>query len=196
VNRLLLLGVLFSGSSAFALDAVPQPHPPSRYENMAQQWPFAVATPVVPVVEKGPSVFNQMHVVGVLRRRDASGQDQDTVWLKNNADQTTFAVKSNGPPKEGFSIAGIEWSDRVGKGTVTMKNGTEFGKLQFDQSAVAAPPLPPPGPAANGIPQPNRGGNRLPVVPRPSITPQAATQPGPAPAAGESRRRVRVINTP
>ena len=195
MNRLLLLGVFTSGNAAFALDAVPQPHPPSRYEQMAQQWPFSVATPLAPVVEKGPSIFNQMHVVGVLRINEG-GQEQDTVWLKNNADQTTIAVKSN-QPKEGFAIAGIEWSERVGKGTVTIKHGSEFGKLQFDQSAVAPPPPPSPAPGANGIPQPNRGGNRLPVVPRPSVTvPQAATQPGPAPAAGESRRRVRVINTP
>lgn len=219
-RSLFIPGALVLAAPVFAAQTIiPEPFPEERYAKMIESEPFKLATAPVAPVEKGPGPFAQLFVAAIARFNTPEGKQEDVVTVKSRADQSTFTLSGTEPNKEGYQIAGIEWSEKVGASKVTIKKGTEFGTLEFDQANLQAAPqaaarpqpgVPQPGgPNAAGIP---RGGARLPVVPRPGSVapvpaqpqPQGQLQPqqalpgqapnvnGAAPVAPQ--RRVRVIN--
>ncbi len=205
-RRLCSVGV-FCASAAFATDFVPpQPLPAGRYDKMVEDWPFTLATPAAPVVEATAGFAVNLHVMGISRERYPDGKERDVVTVKSHADQTSFRLFGNEPNKEGISVAGVEWSDRVGKSKVTLKKGAEFAPLEFDQSVLhSSSPMPQvssqprPGGAPGALAQPRPGapttslpgglppGNNnalkingprnQPVIPRPNSVPPVLNQP-------------------
>ncbi len=190
----------------FAADfAPPQPLDPGRYDKMIEDWPFALASPTAPVVEEKPGFAVNLHVMGVSRERYPDGRERDVVAIKSQADQSTFLLFGNEPNKEGVSVASVDWSNVVGKTTVTIKKGSEFAPLIFDQALIHSagqPPVTPGQPRLPGAPPqsgapttslppgltPNngalingqRGQNRVqPVIPRPNGVPPNFNQPQP-----------------
>ena len=207
---------------AFAVqDALPTPLPSGRYDKMIEASPFALATKTEAPPEKGPGPFVHLHVANIAQFKDPDGKTRDIVTIKSRADQTTFTLEGNEPNKEGFQIAGIEWSDRVGETKVTLKKGTEFGTIEFDKANVTGPaqqgnpqmrtgvpgagatpgqrstirPGVPQVPRPGGVPVP--AGAVQPVQPRPAVpnAVQGVPVPGGANPATERPRRVRVINS-
>jgi hypothetical protein len=217
---LILATVAYAGFAHAAQDVLPQPLPSSRYDKMIDASPFALATKAEAPVDKGPGPFVHLNVATIAQFKDPDGKTRDVVTFKSRADQSTFTLEGNEPNKEGYQIAGIEWSDRVGKTKVTLKKGTEFGTVEFDQANVTGPAQPANPQARPGTVAPNanpaqRNQLRVPVpaVPRPGVvptptanpkpavqpnaaaTPTAVPVPGGANAATDRPRRVRVINT-
>jgi hypothetical protein len=216
----LVLGALVLSAPAFAAQStIPEALPASRYEKLIDSSPFALATKAEAPAEKGPGPFVNLTVAAIAQIKDAQGKTQDIVTIKSRADQSTFTLIGN-EPTHGYQVAGIEWSDRVGATTVTLKKGSEFGPVKFDeanlrasaQPAVAPRPMQPGG-QVPGAPNSNllqRSGARPAVVPRPTTVAPVPNQPAPAvqgtvqPNAnpqlpgntGTDRpRRVRVINS-
>lgn len=214
---LLLAGALLAEPAFAAHTVLPEPLPASRYEKMIESSPFALATATAAPVEKGPGPFANLFVSAIAQLKDADGKVQDVVTIKSRGtDQGTFTLVGNEPNKDGMQLASIEWSDKVGATKVTLKKGTEFGTVEFDQANVQGPSQPPALPRTlqpGGVPLPavpggnpqQRPGARLPVVPRPTtvapvpnaaVSPQAV-QPNGAQGVqqGAAPRRVRVINS-
>jgi hypothetical protein len=210
-------------TSAFAVQEVlPQPLPSARYDKMIEASPFALATKTEAPVEKGPGPFVHLTVATIAQLKDPDGKTRDIVTFKSRADSSTFTLEGNEPNKEGFQIAGIEWSDRVGETKVTLKKGTEFGTVEFDKANVTGPPQGAnPQARPGGAVIPGAGANpaqrnplrpTVPAVPRPTVPPVPSAVPRPTQpnaaqpavpqpgvtvpgAASPSPRRVRVINT-
>ena len=209
--------VALSAGAVAAQSILPEALPAGRYEKLIESSPFALATAAEPVKEAGPGPFAHLYVAAVAQLKDATGKVEDVVTIKSRSDQTSFTLAGT-EAKDGFQIATIEWSDRVAATKVTLKKGSEFGTIEFDQANAKGPPQPPPGPsprpgqgpggiAIPGANQLQRPGARLPVVPRPTTvapvaTPQVAN-PQPAGAQGTATpanandrpRRVRVIKS-
>lgn len=181
--RTLLLAPLL-GASALAADppaAIPAPFPGSRYERMVQEAPFAVATAAQPVVAM-PSFAADLYVTGVARIGD-----QDLVTISSRDKTRRFSLFSGDTSEnaEGIEIIKVDWSENVGGSKVSVKKGSEFGTLSFDQAELARP-LAPDAPIARP-PRTN--------VPVPTAAPPAATGGGPQPPV-RVRRRLPVIPGP
>jgi hypothetical protein len=219
------LALALSTSTYAVQDVLPASLPSSRYDKLIEASPFALATKTEAPVEKGPGPFVHLFVATIAQFKDADGKTRDMVTFKSRADQSTFTLEGNEPNKEGYQIAGIEWSDRVGETKVTLKKGTEFGTVEFDKANVTGPAQPanpqarpgaaPARPGVPGVVTPNtnpaqRNNLRVPVpqVPRPTAVPAPNAIPKPAqPAAtavpvpggvnpnSDRPRRVRIINT-
>jgi hypothetical protein len=214
---LFLAGALLAEPAFAAHTVLPEPLPASRYEKMIESSPFALATVTAAPAEKGPGPFTNLFIAAIAQLKDADGKVQDVVTIKSNVDHSTFTLVGNDAGKEGMQVASIEWSDRVGATKVTLKKGTEFGTVEFDQANLLGPSQPAPVPRAlqpGGIPVPGvpggnpqqRPGARLPgVVPRPTTVPPVpnaavparGVQPNAAQGVqqGATPRRVRVINS-
>lgn len=212
---LFLAGALLTEPAFAAHTILPEPLPASRYEKMIDSSPFALATVTAAPAEKGPGPFANLFVSAIAQLKDADGKVQDVVTIKSRADQSTFTLVGNDAGKNEIQLASIEWSDKVGATKVTLKKGTEFGTVEFDQANLQGPSQPAPVPRAlqPGVPLPvvpggnpqQRPGARLPVVPRPTSVPPVPTaavppqgvQPNGAQGLqqGATPRRVRVINS-
>jgi hypothetical protein len=213
---LFLAGALLAEPAFAAHTVLPEPLPASRYEKMIESSPFALATATAAPAEKGPGPFANLFVSAIAQLKDADGKVQDVVTIKSRGDQSTFTLVGNDANKDGMQLASIEWSDKVGATKVTLKKGTEFGTVEFDQANLQGPSQPAPVPRAlqpGGVPLPavpggnpqQRPGARLPVVPRPTTVPPVPNAAVPAQAVqpnaaqgvqqGTTPRRVRVINS-
>ena len=154
---LFLFGALAVGAPAFALESVlPAAHPASRYDTMLERSPFALATPVVAPPPPVASEFSQWYIGGLGR-----SEDKDFVSIKSRDLSTNFTLYGNEPNADGVQLVGVEWSNERGKSTVTIKKGSEFGKLEFNQAEIAAPTAAPQPGARPGMPQ--RPGGPAPV---------------------------------
>jgi hypothetical protein len=216
----LFLAIVACAACGYAAqDILPAALPSARYDKMIEASPFALATKTEAPVDKGPGPFVHLTVATIAQLKDPDGKTRDIVTFKSRADSSTFTLEGNEPNKEGFQIAGIEWSDRVGETKVTLKKGTEFGTVEFDKANVTGPaqqanPQARPGGAAPNVNPAQRNNLRVPVpaVPRPAVVPAPAAAPKPVvqpqanapipfPAgttpspATDRPRRVRVINT-
>lgn len=180
-----------------AQSILPEALPVKRYEHMLEKSPFALATLAAPVQEKAPPVFANLVLTGVVPMRDERGAETYFVSIQSRDRQERFQLFGSEPNAEGISIASVDWAPQVGKTTVTLKKGSEFGKVEFDEMAlqtpVAAAAAPRPGQVAlpGAVPMPggvnpaagNRGGpmsGRI-SVPRPGNA-------GPQPTSGSLPR--------
>lgn len=190
---LLLLGALAAGAPAFALESVlPAAHPASRYDTMLERSPFALATPPTVVAAPVASEFSQWYISGLGR-----WEDKDFVSIKSRDLGTNFTLYGNEPNADGIQLVGVEWSNERGKSTVTIKKGTEFGKLEFNQAEISAPSAAPQPGARPGMPQrPGAPGGNIPVTNMP-VTGGGVQQPRPASGAQQPRVAIpRPTNAP
>jgi len=186
-----LLGFALSTSTIIAASpAIPERQPSDRYEKMTEDWPFSVATPTAPAPEKVDGWWTNFYVAGVGKHSDEKGNVEDMVGISSKDKTVSFTLFGNEKGRDDISIAGVEWNDNVGKGKVTLKKGSEFGTIEFDQMALktpapaAAPPVRPGGVPAAGAANANAGRNQMrpptfnaapatSVVPRPTaVQPQ------------------------
>ena len=189
---LLLLGMI--AAPAFALESVvlPAAHPASRYDTMLERSPFALATPVVAPPPPVASEFSQWYVSGLGR-----WEDKDFVSIKSRDLGTNFSLYGNEPHSEnGVQLVSVEWSNERGKSTVTIKKGSEFGKLEFNQAEVATPAAAPQPGNRPGMPPQRPGGvqpgGNAPVTNMP-VTGGGIAQPRPGgPGAPLNQPRVAI----
>src|SRR5438552_12411082 len=165
---LVLLGATYSE----AADVLPQQYNFDRYSKMLDQWPFAVASAVAALVS--PHDFAKDLYIGNAAR----SQDGDLVTIASTADHNFKKYLSTKEPMDGYSIANIEWSDKVGQTKVTISKDGNFATLTFNQAllsqaspgggiagrALPAPAMPVPNPAG----MPNTHAPKLP----PNVPPE------------------------
>jgi hypothetical protein len=127
-----------------------------RYSAMVKGSPFAIATAVA-LPAAPPNFAKDLYVANA-----AHSPEGDMVTIASSSDQNFKKYLSTREPVEGYGIASIEWSERVGATKVTISKDGNFATLTFNQAllsqaspggGVAARPLPAPA-----VPVPNPGG--------------------------------------
>ena len=144
-----LLGV----TCAQAEDVLPPLFTYDRYSKMVDHSPFAVATAVA-APEATPDFAKDLYVANA-----AHSPDGDLVTLASTSDHGFKKYLTTKDPVDGYSIANIEWSERVGATKVTISKDGNFATITFNQallqqaapnSALAGRTLIPPAPNIPG----------------------------------------------
>ena len=144
--------------SSQAADVLPPQYNFDRYAKMMDQSPFAVASAVAAPAAT-PDFAKDLYIANAAR-----SQDGDLVTLASTTDHNFKKYLSTKEPVDGYSIASIEWSDKVGQTKVTISKDGNFATLTFNQAllsqaspggagaarALPAPAMPIPNPA--GLP--------------------------------------------
>jgi len=155
-----LVAALVSAEQALAADDIPKPAPFARYEVMMNRSPFAVATAVAPA-PVAPNFARDLYIANAARL-----PSEGVVTLNSSSDRNMREyLTTKGPNAHGYSIANIEWSDRVGATKVTIAKDGQFATLTFNQALLSQ------SLAANSAPQ-------IQPVPRLPGQPQLPDQPG------------------
>jgi len=175
--------------SAWAADDLPQRLNFDRYQGMLDHSPFAVASAVVAPAAT-PNFAKDLYVANA-----AKSTDGDMVTIGSSSDKEFKKYLTTKNPVDGYAIASIEWSDKVGETKVTISKDGQFATLTFNQTLLTQPlpNRPPPGvipPPSQPPPQPGflkPGPNSGVVVPTPHVrgtiqrNPQPQSQPPPQP---------------
>jgi hypothetical protein len=140
-----LLGV----TCAQAEDVLPPLFTYDRYAKMVDNSPFAIATAVAAPAAT-PDFAKDLYVANAARSPDG-----DLVTLASTSDHGFKKYLTTKAPVDGYSIANIEWSERVGATKVTISKDGNFATVTFNQAllqqsgpnpALAARTLAPPTP--------------------------------------------------
>jgi len=154
-----LLGVI----CAQAEDVLPPRFTYDRYSKMVDNSPFAIATAVAAPAAT-PDFAKDLYVANAARSPDG-----DLVTIASTSDHNFKKYLTTKSSVEGYSIANIEWSERVGATKVTISKDGNFATITFNQAllqqsapnpALAARTLVPPVP---NLPTPNGTSPRLPA---------------------------------
>src|SRR5262245_59283573 len=136
-----------------AEDVLPPQYNFDRYSKMMDQSPFAVATAVAAPAAT-PDFAKDLYIANATK-----SQDGDLVTIASTADHNFKKYLTTKEPVEGYSIANIEWSEKVGGTKVTISKDGNFATLTFNQ-ALLSQPSPGGGAAARALvaPVPNPAG--------------------------------------
>ena len=161
ISILALLGAIRSQAD----DVLPRRFNFDRYSAMVDKSPFAIATAAV-LPEATPDFAKDLYVANA-----AHSPEGDLVTIASISDKNFKKYLSTKEPVDGYGIANIEWSQRVGATKVTITKDRNFATLTFNEALLSqrAPNTPsqtqrfPNAPlAATGITRPHAGG----VIPR------------------------------
>jgi hypothetical protein len=131
-----------------------------RYSKMVEHSPFAVATAVAPPAAT-PDFAKDLYIANAARSPEG-----DIVTLASTSDHNFKKYLTTREPVDGYSIANIEWSDKVGATKVTISKDGNFATLTFNQALLSqsapnagaasrsfAPPMPAPASVPNPVSQ-------------------------------------------
>lgn len=104
-----------------------------RYSKMVDHSPFAIAT-AVSAPEATPDFAKDLYVANAARSSEG-----DMVTLASTSDHNFKKYLSTKTPVDGYSIANIEWSDRVGATKVTISKDGNFATITFNQALLQGP---------------------------------------------------------
>jgi hypothetical protein len=153
-----------------AEDVLPPQYNFDRYSKMMDQSPFAIATAVAAPAAT-PDFAKDLYIANA-----AKSQDGDLVTLASTTDHAFKKYLTTKESVDGYSIASIEWSDKVGQTKVTISKDGNFATLTFNQAllsqaspggAVAGRALPAPA-MPNPAGMPNTHAPKLP----PNVPPE------------------------
>ena len=159
---LMSAAALFGAICAQAEDVLPPLFAYDRYSKMVDNSPFAIATAVA-APEATPDFAKDLYVANAARSPDG-----DLVTLASTSDHNFKKYLNTKAPVDGYSIANIEWSERVGATKVTISKDGNFATVTFNQAllqqsapnqALAARTLAP----APNIPTPHVPAPKLPA---------------------------------
>lgn len=167
-------------AAAIRADDIPKRFNFERYQVMLDRSPFAVATAVAAPAAT-PDFARDLYVANA-----AKSPDGDLVTIASSSDKTFKKYLSTKEPVDGYSVANIEWSDKVGATKVTISKDGKFATLTFNQALLAQPGSSAPGPSQ---PQPQSPA----TVQQPGIQPPQTTFPKPAPVPSLPNQRVRGV---
>lgn len=157
-------------------DDIPKRFNFDRYQKMTDRSPFAVATAVVAPAAT-PDFAKDLYVANA-----AKSLDGDMVTIASMSDKNFKKYLNTREPVDGYSVASIEWSDRVGETKVTISKDGKFATLTFNQALLADKPAP-------NVPAPPPAG----VVTPPGAHPPQTNFPKPAPIPSLPAPRVRGV---
>src|SRR5437016_14480160 len=104
-----------------------------RYSAMVDHSPFAIATAVA-LPAATPDFAKDLYVANAARSPDG-----DMVTIASSSDQNFKKYVSTKEPVDGYSIANIEWSDKVGATKVTISKDGNFATITFNQALLSQP---------------------------------------------------------
>jgi hypothetical protein len=178
---------------ARADDVLPPRFNFDRYSAMVKNSPFAIATAVA-LPAATPDFAKDLYVANA-----AHSPEGDMATIASSSDQNFKKYLTTREPVDGFSIASIEWSEKVGATKVTISKDGKFATLTFNQALLSqqAPlnagpvrgqanravrsPLVPPSGARQTRHQRTRGviqrNPKAAAVPTPSLTPTPTPVP-------------------
>ena len=139
---------------------IPTAFPTSRYQAMIDKSPFSLGTPppaaVAPPPAAAPSFAQDLFVVGIAKLGN-----QDFVSIASRDQTQRFSLMVGEQNSDGVSVVSVQRVPELAKSKVTVKKGTEFGTIGFDEAAQnngtaegGAPPVAPPQPMP-GLQRPN-----------------------------------------
>src|SRR5437868_11047572 len=131
--------LLASSVVAQADDGLPKRSDFNRYQAMLNRSPFAIAT--APSAGAGPDFAKDLYVANAARSPDG-----DMVTIASASDKNFKKYLTTKMPVDGYAIANIEWSDRVGATKVTITKYGKYASLTFNQALLSQPPQNPPPP--------------------------------------------------
>jgi hypothetical protein len=159
---------LASVLAAQADDALPKRSDFNRYQAMLNRSPFAIATAVAGA---GPDFAKDLYVANAARSPDG-----DLVTIASASDKNFKKYLTTKMPVDGYAIANIEWSDRVGATKVTITKDGKYASLTFNQALLSQPLQNPAPPPANPVAQ-------APAAVVPGVSPpQNYIKPAPIPS--------------
>ena len=118
-----------------------------RYSKMVDQSPFAIATAVAAPAAT-PDFAKDLYIANAARSPDG-----DMVTLASTSDHNFKKYLTTKEPVDGYSLANIEWSDKVGETKVTIGKDGNFATITFNQ-ALLAQTAPNAAPASRALPPP------------------------------------------
>ena len=135
-NSLALLSgfVILSASSARADDVLPPRFNFDRYTRMLDHSPFAVATAVA-LPEAAPDFAKDLYVANAARSPEG-----DMATIMSSSDQNFKKYLNTKEAVDGYGIASIEWSEKVGETKVTISKDGKFATLPFNQALLSQVP--------------------------------------------------------
>jgi hypothetical protein len=163
---------IFALSSAVSLvraDDLPAKLNFDRYKGILDNSPFAVASAVVAPAAT-PNFAKDLFIANAAR-----SEDGDMVTLASSSDKEFKKYLTTKEPVDGYSIANIEWSDRVGETKVTISKDGQFATLTFNQTLLSQPMPNRPSAPAPGIPPPQQPAQLF----KPSLPAPAGAMPTP-----------------
>ncbi len=180
---LALCVVVQMATAADDVEVIPSAFPISRYEKTLSHSPFALPTSAAPSLapaQKQPSWSDDLFIAGVM-----TVGAQNIVTISQRGDAQRFLISSGEESPQGISVINIQWSEQLGQTRVTVKKGSEFAVLLFDQAALASTRMAAPAPRVGPTPPPNQprppqkpaGG---PSLPNPGGAPQPVVPVNPA----------------
>jgi hypothetical protein len=177
---LALLGVI----RGEAEEVLPPKFSFDRYSKMVDQSPFALASAVAAPAAT-PDFAKDLYIANAARSPDG-----DMVTLASTSDHNFKKYLTTREPVDGYGIANIEWSDKVGATKVTISKDGNFATITFNQALMSQtgpnqglagralmPPAPPVPPLNPGMANP---ASRIPAGLPPEIQqliPQDAARP-------------------
>jgi hypothetical protein len=183
-----LLGVI----CAQAEEVLPPRFTYDRYSKMVDNSPFAIATAVAAPAAT-PDFAKDLYVANAARSPDG-----DLVTIASTSDHNFKKYLNTKAPVDGYSIANIEWSERVGATKVTISKDGNFATITFNEAllqrsapntALAARTLAPPAP---NIPTPNAVSPKLPA----NVFPEGQQLVPPTPAVRTPHTRGTIQRNP
>jgi hypothetical protein len=158
----------------------------NRYSAMVDHSPFAIATAVA-LPSATPDFARDLYVANAARSPEG-----DMITIASSSDQNFKKYLSTKQPLDGYSIASIEWSDRVGATKVTISKDGKFASITFNEALLSqpapnAPPVPAPPTAA--VPP-------LPFVPSPLVAPSVPRKAPRPHVRGTIQRNPRAVPVP
>jgi len=159
--------LLFGVVSAQAEDVLPPLFTYDRYSKMVDNSPFAIATAVAAPAAT-PDFAKDLYVANAARSSDG-----DLVTLASTSDHNFKKYLTTKASVDGYSIANIEWSERVGATKVTISKDGNFATITFNQAllqqaapnaALAARALAPTAPNVPHVPTPKLPANLPPDI--------------------------------
>jgi hypothetical protein len=158
----------------------------NRYSAMVDHSPFAIATAVA-LPSATPDFARDLYVANAARSPEG-----DMITIASSSDQNFKKYLSTKQPVDGYSIASIEWSDRVGATKVTISKDGKFASITFNEALLSqpapnAPPVPAPPMAA--VPP-------LPFVPSPLVAPSVPRKAPRPHVRGTIQRNPRAVPVP
>lgn len=126
-----LILVLLGATYSQAEDVLPPQYKFDRYTKMVDQSPFAVASAVAAPAAT-PDFAKDLYIANAAR-----SQDGDMVTLASTSDHNFKKYLTTKEPVDGYSVANIEWSDKVGATKVTISKDGNFATLTFNQALLS-----------------------------------------------------------
>src|SRR2546423_12935413 len=123
--------VLVGETHGEAENVLPPQYTFDRYTKMVDQSPFAVATAVAAPAAT-PDFAKDLYIANAAR-----SQESDMVTIASTSDHNFKKYLTTREPVDGYGIANIEWSDKVGGTKVTISKDGNFATITFNQALLS-----------------------------------------------------------